>query len=216
MKKIDVSSWERASHYEWFSKFANPCFSLGVRMDITQTLKYAKEHNVSSFALIMYVICKAVNNNKAFRLRVLNNEVVEIDYANVAYTVMVNDSRFVNCRANPNTPLETFLAEVKSNHDRFQNSNYVQEKYNNTAIVDDIYCSCVPWTDFICASQPIPDHLLESNCIPRICWGKYSKEGKKTKLSVYMTANHALVDGIDMSNVLTEIQESFDSIEKII
>ena len=35
MKKIDISTWERKSHYEWFSSFADPSIAFDVKMDIT-------------------------------------------------------------------------------------------------------------------------------------------------------------------------------------
>lgn len=216
MKKIDISSWERKSHYEWFSSFADPSIAFDVKMDITKLLKYCKEKELSSFAVIMYVICKCMNENRAFRLRVLDGEVIEIDYANVAYTIMVNDSCFVNCRAKLSDGFGTYMKDVKENQIKYTNSNFIQKEYNSTAIVDDIYCSCIPWLNFTSVRQPIPDRLPESNSIPRACWGRYYTEGASTFMTLNITANHALADGLDISRVFACIQKSFDEIDKII
>ena len=216
MKKIDLSTWERKSHYAWFSQFSNPSIALDVKMNITNVLDFCKKKGVSSYAVIMYVICKCINENRAFRLRVLNDEVVEIDAANVAYTIMVNDSCFVNCRADMKNGYEEYAKDVAENQRKYSNSNFVQEEYNSTAIIDDIYCSCIPWVNFASVKQPIPDKIPESKSIPRACWGKYYVEGQSTYMTLNINANHALVDGLDVANVFNAIQNSFDNIDEII
>jgi chloramphenicol O-acetyltransferase type A len=216
MRKIDLNTWERKSHYTWFSSFADPSISVDVKMNVSNVLNYCKENQMSSYAIIMYVICKCLNQNKAFRLRVLNDEIIEIDKANVAYTIMVNDSCFVNCRANLKADFATYMQSVKDNQIKYTNSNYIQEEYNTIAIVDDIYCSCVPWLNFQSIKQPMPDKIPESKSIPRACWGKYYSEGDSMYMTLNLTANHALVDGIDLSNAIISIQNAFDTIDKFI
>lgn len=216
MKKIDLETWERKSHYKWFSSFADPSISLDVKMDVTKIVGFCKKKKISSYAIIMYAICKCINDNKAFRLRVLNDEIIEIDKANVAYTIMVNDSCFVNCRASLQKDFKVYMNDVKNNQIKYTNSNYVQEEYNTVAIVDDIYCSCLPWLNFLSVKQPMPDKIPESKSIPRACWGKYYTEGDSVFMTLNITANHALVDGLDMANVFNSIQRVFDNIEQIV
>ena len=43
MKKIDLSTWERKSHYAWFSQFSNPSIALDVKMNITNVLDFCKK-----------------------------------------------------------------------------------------------------------------------------------------------------------------------------
>lgn len=216
MKVIDLETWERKSHYEWFSSFANPSISFDVKMNITKVLSFCKEKNMSSFAVIMYVICDCINKNKAMRLRILDNQVVEIEKANVAYTIMVNDACFVNCRADMKNGFAAYLKDIENNKNKYNNSNHIQEEYNSTAIIDDIYCSCTPWLNFISVKQPIPDKVPENKAIPRVCWGKYYNEGDSVFMTLNITANHALADGLDISNVFNNIQNAFDNIDAFI
>ena len=216
MKKIDLSTWERQSHFAWFSQFANPSIAFDVKMDITRVLDYCKNKGLSSYSIIMYVICKCINENKAMRLRTLGDDVVEIDCANVAYTIMVNDYCFVNCRARLTEGFEVYLKDIKENKTRYTNSSYIQKEYNSIAIIDDIYCSCIPWINFMSIKQPVPDKIPESKSIPRACWGQYYNEGESIKMTLNITANHALADGKDLSDVFNNIQYSFNNIEKII
>lgn len=216
MKKIDIDSWERKSHYSWFSSFADPSLAMDVKMDITRLLEFCKKNKLSSSSTIMYVICCCINNNTAFRLRILNNEVYEIDTANVAYTMMANETCFVNCRAKLSDGFSSFINEVKSNQQKYHNNNYIQEEYNDISVIDDIYCSCTPWVNFLSVRQPIPDKYPESKSIPRVCWGKYFSENQNTYMTLNITVNHALVDGIDLANVFNDIQSAFNNIESFI
>ena len=212
MKKVDINTWARRSHYEWFSSFADPTLAMNVRMNITQLLAYCKKSGISSFAAIMYIVCKCCNNNQAFRLRMLGGAVIEIDYANVAYTVMT-ENNFINCRASMSSGFVGFLKDVDENRISASSHSCMQKQFNNTSIINDIYCSCVPWMDFQSVAQPIPDKSDENKCIPRLCWGKYCKENEETFMTLNITASHALVDGYDMSCVFNAIQEAFDSPE---
>ena len=216
MKVIDLEKWERRSHYEWFSSFANPSVSFDVKMNITKVLSFCKEKKMSSFAVIMYVICNCINENEAMRLRVLEDKVYEIEKANVAYTIMVNDKYFVNCRADMKHGFYGYLNDVEKNKKKYNNSNYVQDEYNSTSVIDDIYCSCIPGLNFISVKQPIPDMSPENKAIPRACWGKYYNEGDSVFMTLNITANHALVDGLDISNVFNKIQDTFDNIDVFI
>lgn len=212
-KKIDVETWERKSHFRWFSSFADPTAAVNVKTDVTGVLEYCRRNNVSSFAVIMYVICECMNAEKAFRYRILGGEPVEIPYANVGYTVLVNDSYFVNCHARTHSGFETYLSDVKGNKEKFVNNGCVQQTFNDVAVINDIYCSCVPWIAFESVTQPIPDKDAENRAIPRACWCKYYTENGRTFTTLNITADHSLVDGYDISKVFIAIQKAFDNIE---
>lgn len=216
MKEIDLENWERKSHYEWFSSFADPSVAYDVKMNITKVLSFCKEKKMSSFSVIMYVICNCINENKAMRLRVLDDKVYEVEKANVAYTIMVNDTCYVNCRADMKNGFYAYLDDIENNKKKYNNSNYVQDEYNSTSVIDDIYCSCTPWLNFVSVKQPIPDKNPENKAIPRACWGKYYNEGDSVFMTLNITANHALVDGLDISNVFNKIQDTFDNIDVFI
>ena len=211
MKKIDLKRWARRSHYEWFSAFADPTFSMNVRMDITALLTFCEHMRCSSFATVMYFVCTCLDEIPAFRLRTRAGEVVELDGANAAYTAMSNTGHFVNCRASLAVGYEAFVCEVRANQEKLEKDNYQQKQFNDISIVNDIYCSCVPWVDFLSVTQPIPDHVTDNMSIPRVCWGKYSYEENGTFMTLNLTANHALVDGQEMAEAFCSIQRAFSA-----
>ena len=221
MRVIDVSSWDRRSHFEWFGQFANPCFALGKTMEVGKTLAFCRERGLSSFATIMYASCRVLNSIECFRYRLLGGKVVEVPYGNAAYTSAINERLFRNCRANSQLGLEDFCEQVRQlSDDRIQEEEKDDkdkgESFNNVAIVDDIYFSCVPWMDFDYVILPIPDMSDENKSIPRVTWGKYVREGERAHMTLDITANHALVDGRDMALAFEMLQELLDNPEKLL
>lgn len=210
MKEIDINSWERKTHYEWFSSFDNPCFAIAVRMDVTRLLEFCKENNTSSFASVMFFVAKALNSIKPLRYRILDGKVYEITRANVAYTFSVRKDFFLNNRTNTATDYFGFCRLVKEQTTRLRENPVLPKSFNDTAIVDDIYCSCVPWIDFVSVSEPVPERMPENNCIPRVSWGKYTEENGRVKCTFSITANHSLADGYDVSQAFILLQKMFD------
>ncbi len=213
MKVIDIDSWDRRSHYEWFSAFADPTLAMNVRMDVTRLLGCCCVRKISTFAALMYIVCSCINNIAAFRLRTLRGEVVELDRADVAYTVLTDSGNFVNCRAPMGRGFHVFAKKVAENRCSVKHS-YIQKQFNDTSVVSDIYCSCVPWIDFTAVRQPIPDNDEDNKSIPRVCWGKYVKDSEKVYMTLNITANHALVDGLNLAQAFIDIQQAFYEPEK--
>ena len=214
MKEIDIATWARKSHYEWFSKFSNPCFGICVRMDVTKIVLFCKEHNISFYGAVIYAVSKSLNNIRPFRYRILNERVVEISRANAAYTVAANDG-FVNTRTQTDIDLLYFCSEVRKAHMILKNAS-MSKSFNDTTVIDDFYFSCTPWIDFLSITEPIPENMPENNSIPRICWGRYVQENDKLMMSMNITVSHALVDGKDVADAFLTIQRLFDMPETLL
>lgn len=215
MRVIDTDSWYRKSQWDWFSAFQDPTFSIDSRMDITETLRLSKEREISSFALILYLVCSTLNRIPAFRIRILGGKVVEIDSAKAGYTLKTDDGGFVTASAETKYGFEKFLEEINENK-RLYSLSSSSKKYNQDEGVNAFFCTCLPWMDFTSVKHPIPDKDRESQSVPRICWGRYTPSEGRSFMSLNITASHALMDGHDMSEGFIEIQKAFDNPEKYI
>ena len=216
MEKIDIENWDRSSHYKWFSQFADPTLALDVRIDDTILLSFCNKEKISSFGTILYTVCYCINKIPALRLRMLNGSVVRVENANCAYTVLNDKSQFMNAHIDTSLSFKDFLRKTEENKHSFVEKHYVQKEYNSIEIIDDIYCSCAPWIDFLSVKQPIPDFSAESLSIPRVCWGKYVFDSDKAFITMNITVNHALVDGLDLALVFGNIQKTFNNIDEFI
>lgn len=66
-------------------------------MDVANLLAFREEKSISSFTAIMYAACLALSSIETFRYCILAGDVIEIAYANAAYTSAVDNKDFKNC-----------------------------------------------------------------------------------------------------------------------
>lgn len=77
---------------------------------------------------------------------------------------------------------------------------------------DVIYQSTLPWIRFTGFSNALPGG---DDSIPRIVFGKCSKDGSKWRLPVGVEVHHAVVDGIDVGRFLERLENAFGAPDEI-
>lgn len=78
-KKIELSTWPRRSHYEYFQTFDCPMFSITSPVRVDALYRQARERGISFFALCLFVLLKALNGVPQLRQRVEEGDVWEYD-----------------------------------------------------------------------------------------------------------------------------------------
>jgi ATP-binding cassette subfamily B protein len=58
---IDMESYPRRSHFEYFRSLAYPYVGFTANVDVTNLIRYAKEHQASSFLAILWTAAQAAN-----------------------------------------------------------------------------------------------------------------------------------------------------------
>ncbi len=201
---IDMQSYPRRSHYEFFRHMAYPYVGLTANVDVTRLLKAARERSGSTFLACLYVLSHAANGVPELRQRIVGEDIVEFDHCCTAHTVALPDHTFCNCKTDDRMSFERFLAEGKRLQEQAkQHHGFVGTQEDET---DLIFVSCVPWVSFTQVIQPAP---IPADCNPRIVLGKYIQEGERTLMPLSIQANHALVDGWHLS----EFYRLFDQLQ---
>ena len=114
MKKIiDLSTYPRRSHFEYFGAMAFPYVGLTANVDVTNLIRYAKERGGSSFHAVLWTAAKAANSIAELRQRIVDGQIVEFDHCNAGYTVAKEDHTFCNCDVETRMSLEEFLVDAK-------------------------------------------------------------------------------------------------------
>lgn len=194
MREIKLDEWERNKTFKWFKSFSNSTYSMNVKMDVTTLLKHTKEHKESFFINLLYIVVNGLNSIKEMRMRLENNNPVIYDEINPAFTVMTESGTFENAK--------------KQKHIK-------NEKYNPENCYNEYYITCVPWVDFTQFTHPIPDDI-SSQCVPRICWGKYIEKNEKYELTLNITVSHIFVDGFPLAQTFNKIQELLNNADEIL
>ena len=190
MKYIDLETYPRRSHYEFFKAMAYPYMGLTANVDVTNILAAVKKHGGSPFLGYLWVAANAANAVPEFRQRIVDDKIVEFDHCDTAHTVALPDGTFCNCATDCRRSFEEFLVYGAAKQEEAkQRHGFVQPGDDETKLM---FVSCVPWVSFTQVIQPTP---YPADCNPRIVFGKFFKDGEKTMMPLSVQCNHALVDG---------------------
>jgi chloramphenicol O-acetyltransferase type A len=207
MKIIDLETYPRRSHYEYFKSLAYPYIGITANVDVTELIAYAKARNASPFLACLWAAANAANAVPELRQRMVGDKIVEFDHCDTAHTVAQPDNTFCNCRTDCRRSLEEFLIYGKQRQvEASRRHGFVSTQDDET---DLIFLSCVPWVAFTQVIQPAP---IPAACNPRIVFGKYIREGDRTLMPLHIQCNHALVDGYHLGQFYRIFQEIADQV----
>ena len=171
MKDIDLETYPRRSHYEYFKSLAYPYVGLTANVDVTGLVSFAREREGSTFLACLWAAANAANAVPELRQRIVGNGIVEFDHCDTAHTVALPDKTFCNCRTDCRRSLESFLPYGKERQrEAMTRHGFVSVQEDET---DLIFLSCVPWVAFTQVIQPVP---IPADCNPRIVFGKYIRD----------------------------------------
>ena len=207
MKIINIESWNRKEHFEFFSRMASPYFGITTEVDCTIAYDNAKENGNSFFAHYLHKSMIAVNSVEELRLRIVDDQVALFEKINAGATVGREDGTFGFIFVNFSDDFKIFNTELQSEIQAVLNSRGL--RLNDDDIKKDlIRHSTIPWTSFTGLLHPTNFNRTES--VPKITFGKFSiREGKKY-LPVSIEAHHGLVDGFHLAKYLSEFQRQLD------
>ncbi|HAB67668.1 MAG TPA: hypothetical protein DCE23_09915, partial [Firmicutes bacterium] len=204
----------REKTYNWFKSFSNSTYSCNVVMDVTKLVMYTKEKKESFFINLLYIVVNAFNSIDEMRMRLVDDKPVLYEDINPAFTVMTQTGDFENVRFKNCKEYRKFYEEAHKRIEKAKREEILdKEDYNPKNCYDEYYITCLPWIEFTQLTHPIPDDK-SSQCIPRICWGKYYEDNGKYKMILNITVSHIFVDGYPLSKTFIKIQEMLDNVDK--
>ena len=80
-KQIDISSYPRIEHFRHFLAMDHPCASVTVNVDITDFVPRLKAAGFPFFLSFQYAAVRAANRIPEFRQRIVDDGIVEYDWA---------------------------------------------------------------------------------------------------------------------------------------
>ena len=203
MKYIDPKTYPRSSHYAHFHNMAYPYVGITANVDVTGLLAAARAQHGSTFLACLYAAANAANSVPELRQRIAGERIIEFDHCDTGHTVALPDGTFTNCQTDCRMTFPEFLVYGREKQEEAKKRHgFVGTDDDET---DLIFVSCIPWISFTQVIQPTP---IPADSNPRIVFGKYFREGEKTKMPLSIQCNHALVDGWH----LAQFFQAFDQI----
>ena len=207
-KCLELETYKRKKHFEYFNRFTYPYVGLTVNVDITDLLKVIKTHNLPFFLTVCYCVSQAANGVSEFKQRILNNSIIEFDHCKTSHTVALEDETYCYCTLDSSMPFRNYIAYAKEEQEKAKRAPSIQEEESEA--LDKFFISTLPWLSYTALVQPVP-FPADSN--PRITWGKYFEQGDRVLLPVSVLCHHALVDGRHIANFYRLLTREMEQIE---
>ena len=205
MRTIDMSTWPRRKHFEFFQAMNHPQVGLCANVDITALRAATKERQASVSIAATYVLARTANAIPEFRLRIRGAQVVEHDVVHPSFTVMATDDLFSFCTMIYDADFARFAEAGAAAVARAQaNPNLENEPGQD----DLLYMSVIPWVSFTAFLHPMQMHPVDS--MPRIAWGKFFAENDRLKMPLAVQGHHAVMDGVHVGRYYEQVQGLLD------
>lgn len=205
MRVIDLSTWPRRRHMEFYSHVAYPHFNLCANVDITALHAAVKERGLSFTTALVYLLARAANGIVEFRCRIRGAQVVEHDVIHPSMTVLTAEELFSFCTMRYTDDFSTFAAHAAEAKARSQAEVILADGPGQD---DLLYMTGLPWVAFTGVQHPL--HLDPLDSVPRIAWGKFTPAAGRVQMPLAVQAHHGLVDGLHVGRFLERVQGLLD------
>jgi len=191
---LNLKTWNRKEHFEFFREFDEPFYHLNLNVEFTEGLKKVKQSEHSLFAWYLFNAMKAANKVKEFRYRIEGKEVYEYDVVHASPTVGRDDGTFGFAEINFIEDFDLFQSELEIEIKRVRAQSGL---FTAPERPDVIHYSALPWFSFTGLSHP--RNYGDGDSIPKISFGKIFEQDNKSFLPLSVQAHHGLVDGYHVS-----------------
>ncbi len=192
MREIDMASWSRREHFEFFRRADLPFYNVNANVDVTGLRECARARALSFNSVLIHVAMRAVNGVENFRYRLRGETVVLHDRLHPSFAhLKEGEELFRMITVDFVDDLLEFAVGVREAIDA-SNSWFGLEKLVGRD--DLVFISSLPWISFTGVDHTLS--LKREDAMPRLTWGKCFEEHGRTLLPFNVQVNHMFVDGL--------------------
>jgi chloramphenicol O-acetyltransferase type A len=201
-QKVNIDTWARKEHFNFFKNFEEPFHSVVVNVDCTTAYRFAKENGASFFLYYLHKSLTAINDLDPFKYRIYGDDVILYDQINAGPTIGRSNGTFGFSYVDFHPSFHEFVIGAKKEIERVQNTTTLfAEKLDD----DIVHYSAMPWINFTSLSHARSFSFPDS--CPKISFGKMTENNGSRTMPVSIHAHHALVDGLHVGQYVDRFQE---------
>lgn len=204
MKKIiELSTWNRREHFDFFRQLDEPFHGLVVNLDCTWAYQHCKQQNISFFLFYLHQVLRAVNATDAMRYRIEDEQVVDYSCIHASATVDRSDHTFAFCPIAYHVDFTDFSEEAKKAMSGVRETSGLG--FNSSMVRNDvIHFSALPWISFTGLTHA--RHFQQQDSVPKISVGKYFKQNDRLMMPVASYVHHGLADAYHVHQFLQTLE----------
>lgn len=204
---IDLKNWSRAEHFQFFSQFEEPFWGSTVDLDCSKAYVKAKSLHTSFFLYYLHKSLLAVNETDEFRYRIDSQGKPFIyDSINASATINRANGTFGFSHIVFDRDYNIFESNAKKEIERVQMANSLMPVVSADNV---IHYSSLPWLKFTALSHA--RNFAHKDSVPKISFGRMTKEGEKMTMPVSIHVHHGLVDGVHVGQYCERFQALLDA-----
>lgn len=209
-KVVNIDEWPRKTTYDFFRDYADPFFNITANVEVEGVYNFCKQHGLSVALSLLYCSLTAANEVRQFRIRSLDDRLVEYDQIHATQTILNDDDTF-----------SFAYFEMAANVFDFERSGWsALGKYKalktfdvESQRIDLIYYSVIPWISF--TSFKHASRMDTDLTIPKIVFGKIFETSKGKQLPVSVEVNHMIMDGLHVGRFFERFQARLKDLPEI-
>lgn len=206
MQFIDLTTWDRAMHYQIFRNSVQPQYCVTFDLDITNFLSKVKKRGYSFTFSFVYAVTNCANEIEAFRCRFVDGKPAIFDIIHTSFTYLQKDTELFKVVNVPmQDSIEKYVALAKETEEN-------QTAYFTAPMGNDIYqFSPFPWVSYTHISHT--ESGKKDNATPLFDWGKFYEKGGKILMPFSVQVHHSFVDGIHIGKLANVLQDYLSNFE---
>ena len=230
-KTIDLNSYPRKAHLEYFMTMEHPQLNITAEIDVTDLKKFCEKEDCSFFLSFIHIVALSADSIPQFRQRIhrlspdemqlpeysglpkdgpLSGFVVrEYSQSPTSHTEDAGNDMYCYCCMYHHMPWKEYIREAE----RLQLQARACPSLEEDSEIEAFYFpTCVPWIHYSGISHPATDRY-DSN--PRFSWGKFEEDYRgRLMMPLTVMVHHGLVDGIHLSRFFENVSRNMTALIK--
>jgi chloramphenicol O-acetyltransferase type A len=199
--KLNIETWNRREHFEFFKTFDQPYYGITVQLDCTHAYRQYKTLGVSFYSYYLHKILLAVNDIENLKYRIDGDDVCICNQVDASSTILRDDHTFGFSHIKFKTDLLEFHDGVMAEIERIKGTSGL---FTTGPLINVIHFSALPWVNFTSISEAFNKSAGDS--CPKISVGKLTDVNGRKLMPFAIHVHHGLVDGYHLGLFLDKLQ----------
>ncbi|MDO4617735.1 MAG: CatA-like O-acetyltransferase [Lachnospiraceae bacterium] len=209
--RINMETWPRRSHWEYYRNTLKAGVSATKTVDITKLRAICRDRDIKFSPLLLHKICLTVNELECTRLFALENGDPAIwKEIHPNFTIFHEDDQtFSDIWIEYSPDQETFLETYRSLMEQYKDKKGIKIRDNQPP---NFFCvSGAPWFDFDAVSTSVAGDLPPA-LFPVLNYGRFREENGRILMPVSISVSHAAMDGYHIALFFETLQKKLSEV----
>ncbi|MFV2072509.1 MAG: CatA-like O-acetyltransferase [Thermoanaerobaculales bacterium] len=199
-----VEKYYRQKHFNFFSGYGTPFYSLTLEFEISRLKAFAEDNGYPVYLSLCYFFTRGIQPLEDFRYRVMADRIVLYDRLDFAATLPAPDRLFSFAYFEYGPNVAAFFRRVESAMPAMSGVATLAEPTDSNHLL----FTALPGVPFTGFAHAKPSSGADAR--PRVAFGKFRADGDRLLVPVGLDVNHIFIDGAALGDLVEGVQDAFE------